>query len=147
MPAAPQGASWTPAPKHITTLHYRQDRRGFNRPGSTHLFVVPADGGTPRQLTRGPGHVGVRFDGQETGVSYDWTSDGTGIVVEGLLDTTADMNYRNSNVYHVRIADGVTTRLTTQDGSWGSPAMSPDGRRVAYVGYPASRASYQAGAL
>jgi hypothetical protein len=29
-------------------MHFRADRRGFSRPGYTHLFVVPADGGTPR---------------------------------------------------------------------------------------------------
>ncbi|HMC55576.1 MAG TPA: S9 family peptidase, partial [Gemmatimonadaceae bacterium] len=28
MPAAPKGAKWTAAPKYITTLHYRMDRRG-----------------------------------------------------------------------------------------------------------------------
>ena len=42
MPKAPAGAKWTPAPKYETDLHYRQDRRGFNRSGYTHLFVVPA---------------------------------------------------------------------------------------------------------
>jgi Tol biopolymer transport system component len=91
-------------PRHVTTLHYRQDRKGFDRPGSTHLFVVPADGGTPRQLTRGPGHVGARFDGQAGSVGYDWTPDGRTIVVEGVLDTTADANYRNSNLYAVDVA-------------------------------------------
>lgn len=147
MPAAPQGATWTPAPKHVTTLHYRQDRRGFNRPGTVHLFVIPADGGTPRQLTKGPGHVGGRFDGQQGSVAYAWMPDGRAIVVEGMLDSTADMNYRNSNLYLVQVATGATTRLTAQDGVWGDPAISPDGRRIAYTGYPASRASYQAGHL
>ncbi len=147
MPPAPEGATWMAAPKHITTLHYRQDRRGFNRPGSLHLFVVPAEGGTPRQLTRGPGHVGFRFDGQEVGVGYDWSPDGRAIVVEGMLDSTADMNYRNSHIYLVRVANGAIARLTAQNGVWGNPIVSPDGRRIAYVGSPASRASYQARAL
>jgi dipeptidyl aminopeptidase/acylaminoacyl peptidase len=34
--------------------------------------------------------------------------------------------------------------LTPEPGSWSDPAVSPDGRSVAYVGYAASRASYQA---
>ena len=108
LPAAPTGATWTAAPKHVTALHYRQDRKGFDRPGSTHLFVVTADGGTPRQLTQGAGHVGYRFDNQSGAVGYDWTPDGRTIVVEGMLDTTSDKNYRNSNLYAVDVASCAT---------------------------------------
>jgi dipeptidyl aminopeptidase/acylaminoacyl peptidase len=147
LPAAPSGATWTPAPKHVTTLHYRQDRKGFDRPGSTHLFVVSAEGGTPRQLTSGAGYVGARFDGQASGVSYDWTPDGRTIVVEGMLDSTTDMNYRNTNLYAVDVATGATRPLTPQPGAWSGPALSPDGRTIAYRGYPATRASYQAAAV
>ncbi|MGZ8469334.1 MAG: prolyl oligopeptidase family serine peptidase [Gemmatirosa sp.] len=154
LPAAPTGASWTPAPKHITALHYRQDRKGFDRPGSTHLFAVAADGGTPRQLTQGPGHVGYRFDGQGGAVGYDWTPDGRSIVVEGMLDTTSDRNYRNSNLYAVDVTSCATagTRctvrlLTPQAGAWSNPAVSPDGRSIAYAGHPDTRASYQAASV
>jgi dipeptidyl aminopeptidase/acylaminoacyl peptidase len=147
LPAAPAGATWTPAPKDVTTLHYRQDRRGFNRAGGPQLFIVPADGGTPRQLTKGPGYVGARFDGQERGVSYDFTPDGATIVTEGLLDPSADMAYRTSNVYAVSVATGATKRLTSIDGTWTGPRVSPDGKRIAYEGYAATRASYQAAAV
>src|SRR3989442_4976028 len=40
-----------------TTL-FRSMEQGF-----THLFLVPADGGTARQLTVGHWNVGARFDG------------------------------------------------------------------------------------
>ena len=53
MPAAPRGAKWTETPKYVDRLHYRFDRRGFLTPGFRHLFVVSADGGTPRQITKG----------------------------------------------------------------------------------------------
>ena len=53
MPAAPQGAKWTAAPRVVETLHYRQDQVGFLEDGHTHLFVVSADGGAPRQITGG----------------------------------------------------------------------------------------------
>src|SRR5213596_3091027 len=53
MPQAPQGAKWTPAPRVVDDLHYRQDRVGFMKQGFTHLFVVPAEGGTARALTSG----------------------------------------------------------------------------------------------
>ena len=51
MPPEPKGAKWTPAPRVVGTIHYRQDQVGFLEDGFTHLFVVPAEGGTPRQLT------------------------------------------------------------------------------------------------
>ncbi|HJQ19909.1 MAG TPA: S9 family peptidase [Gemmatimonadaceae bacterium] len=144
MPVAPAGAKWTPAPKYITTLHYRQDRRGFNRPGYTHLFVVPADGGTARALTSGDWSVGAQFDGQQGGVSWDWSVDGRTVYVVGMNDPKADMNYRNSNIYSVDVATGALKRVTAQDGAWDGVAVSPDGRRIAYDGFPNSKASYQA---
>lgn len=147
MPAAPTGARWTAPPKYITDLHYRQDRRGFNRSGHTHLFVVPADGGTARALTSGEWNVGARFDGQAGGVSYDWSLDGRTVFVVGFDDANADMNYRNSNIYGVDVASGAKKRLTVQDGVWNGVAVSPDGRRIAYQGVPASKASYTASEL
>lgn len=130
MPAPPAGAKWTPAPKHVTELHYRQDRRGFNRPGFIHLFVVPADGGTPRALTSGEWSVGFRFDGQQGGVSWDWSPDSRTVYVVGLNDKNADMNYRNANIYGVDVASGALKRINTQDGSWSSLAVSPDRKSV-----------------
>src|SRR5206468_3130370 len=63
LPKPPEGAKWTPAPRVVDDLHYRQDRVGYMEQGFTHLFLVPADGGTARQLTTGHWNVGARFDG------------------------------------------------------------------------------------
>ncbi|HEU4995690.1 MAG TPA: S9 family peptidase [Gemmatimonadaceae bacterium] len=144
MPAAPAGAKWTPAPKYITELHYRQDRRGFNRPGFTHLYIVPSDGGTARALTSGEWNVGGRFDGQSQGVSWDWSPDGRSVFVVGMNDKNADLNYRNANIYSVDVASSALKRLNAQSGEWSSVVVSPDGRKLAYTGYPDTRASYQA---
>jgi Tol biopolymer transport system component len=53
MPPEPKGAKWTPPPRVVTSLHFRQDQVGFVEDGYTHLFIVPSDGGTPRQVTTG----------------------------------------------------------------------------------------------
>src|SRR2546430_5364434 len=62
------------APKYITELHYRQDRRGFNRPGYTHLYIVPSDGGTARAITSGDWSVGARFRSEERRVGEECRS-------------------------------------------------------------------------
>ena len=63
MPAAPDGRASGPRRRaYVTPLHYRPDRR--DSPSRLHhLFIVPADGGTARELTTGDWNVGARFDG------------------------------------------------------------------------------------
>ena len=143
MPSAPRGAKWTEAPKYIDRLHYRYDRRGFLTPGFRHLFVVPADGGTPRQVTKGQWSIGFTMEGPAASAGWDWTPDGRTMVFERR--DTATRTYRTGDIYAVDVNSGVMRRLTTQSGAWSGPAVSPDGRKVAFEGYPAMRVSYRAG--
>ncbi|HEX6202846.1 MAG TPA: S9 family peptidase [Thermoanaerobaculia bacterium] len=143
LPAPPEEASWTGEPRVVRSLHYRQDRIGFTEPGFTHLFVVPADGGTARQLTRGDWNVGARFDGLFFGASFDWTPDGRTIVFDGLRDVAPVESYLRSHVYAVDVAGGEVRQLTRRPGYWVGPTVSPDGRRIAFVGYDASGDTYQ----
>jgi dipeptidyl aminopeptidase/acylaminoacyl peptidase len=147
MPQPPEGASWTKAPMVVDRLHYRQDRVGYTEPGSVHLFVIPADGGTPRALTSGDWSVGARFDGLKGEVGWDWTPDGKTIVVDGLDAPDADLRYRDSDLYVIDVATGTKRKLTSEPGTWTSPVVSPDGRRVAFTGFSHSRASYHASEL
>jgi dipeptidyl aminopeptidase/acylaminoacyl peptidase len=136
MPPEPKGAKWTPAPRFVESLHYRQDQVGFLEDGYTHVFAAPADGGTPRQLTAGKWNVGA---GELRGTaSIDWTPDGTSIVFDALRDSGADLKYQISHLSVVDVASGAIRDLVTKPGSWGRPAVSPDGRLVAFAGYAAS---------
>ena len=76
LPAAPDGATWTETPRIVENMHFRRDFVGFTDPAYHHLFVVPATGGTERQLTHGKWHVGARFIAVYWGAGYDWTPDG-----------------------------------------------------------------------
>jgi dipeptidyl aminopeptidase/acylaminoacyl peptidase len=136
MPPEPKGAKWTPAPRFVETLHYRQDQVGFLEDGHTHLFVVPSDGGTPRQLTSGKWNVGA---GElRTAASIDWTPDSRAIVFDGLRDPASDLKYQSAQLYIVDLATGAIRDLVAKAGSWGRPTVSPDGTSVAFAGYPPS---------
>jgi dipeptidyl aminopeptidase/acylaminoacyl peptidase len=142
MPAAPEGAKWTAAPRIVDRLHYRQDRAGYTDPAFMHLFLVPADGGTPRELTTGEWNVGARFDGLIGGVGYDWTPDGAVIVFDGLHQSKGDDAYQSSHLYALTVATGAIRRVTARPGFWSSPVVSADGRTIAYTGYDSTTASY-----
>ena len=124
LPGRPDGARWTDAPKVVDRLYYRRDRRGYIDEGYTHLFVVPADGGTARQLTDG--------DWNHNGVT--WTPDGAEILFTSLRVEDAEHEWRQSDIYSVNVASGAVTRLTDRSGPDGSPVPSPDGRLIAYTG-------------
>jgi dipeptidyl aminopeptidase/acylaminoacyl peptidase len=147
MPAPPPGAQWTPAPRYVNKLHYRADRRGFLENGYVHLFVIPADGGTARQLTSGEWNAGSRFDGQPGAVGWSWTPDGRTLVFDGLMDTGSDKNYRDSDINAVDVATGKMRKLTSQRGSWTSPVVSPDGQWIALTGYPYTSQTYKTSEL
>jgi len=136
MPTEPKGAKWTPAPRVVGSLHYRQDQIGFLEDGYTHLFVVPSDGGTPKALTSGKWNVGA---GElRSGASIDWTADSKSIVFNANRSENAEMQYQISHLLLVDVASGALKDLVTKAGSWGRPAVSPDGRLVAFTGYEAS---------
>lgn len=143
LPTPPEGAKWTAPPRHIDKLHYRFDRRGFLRPGFRHLFVVSADGGAVRQVTRGEWSVGYANEGEGAGVNWDWTPDGRTMVFDGFMEPESERTYRSGNIYAVDVARGSIRRLTRSDGAWRNPVVSPDGKRVAFVGTPKASYSYR----
>ena len=134
MPAPPPNAKWTAAPRIADRLHYRADHRGYTDPGFVHLFVVPAEGGSPRQLTSGDWSVGAAFDGLVVGGGHSWTPDGKTILFDGLAEPTADRIFRESYIYSVDVATAAMKKLTSAKGFWAAPKVSPDGRMVAYAG-------------
>jgi len=122
----PRNAKWTEPPRVVEKLDYRQDGQGFTADGYEQIFVVPADGGTPRQITHGEWDAGTP----------QWTPDGRTIVFSsGPRIDEAEYAWRESEVYSVDVATGQVRALTTRKGPDGQPAISPDGRLIAYTGY------------
>jgi dipeptidyl aminopeptidase/acylaminoacyl peptidase len=137
MPSEPKGAKWTATPRYVQGLHYRQDQVGFLEDGYVHLFVVPADGGTPKALTSGKWNVGAgnELRGAST---VEWTPDGKSILFEGLRDPAFELKYQTSQIYAVDVASGDIRDLVNAPGAWARPAISADGRLVAFTGYAPS---------
>jgi dipeptidyl aminopeptidase/acylaminoacyl peptidase len=147
MPAPPEGANWTKPPRIVERMHYRADRVGFLKNGYVHLFVVPADGGTPRQLTRGEWNVGSRAYGIPFGVGLDWAPDGKHIVFDGLKADDWDLRYRESHIYEVDVATRDVRQITSVKGPWSNPVVAPDGKRIAFTGYEWTEQTYRASDL
>ncbi|MEM1448823.1 MAG: S9 family peptidase [Planctomycetota bacterium] len=124
LPARPKGAKWAEEPKVITRLSYRRDRSGYRPKGWNHLFVVDANGGTPRRVTEGDFDHGAP----------EWTADGERLLFSGLLEEDADWIVGVSQVYDVHVDSGEVRQLTDRKGPDGGAVMAPDGSRIAYVG-------------
>jgi len=68
-PGPPEGADWASPAKVIDHVIYRQDGQGYTDLSYSHIFILPAEGGAPRQITSGP------YDHN----SPSWSPDGTSI--------------------------------------------------------------------
>ncbi|MEO0981704.1 MAG: S9 family peptidase [Pseudomonadota bacterium] len=143
LPARPQGAKWTEDPVVVDDLHYRQDRVGYTNTGYDHLFGVPSNGGTPRQLTEGEWNVGQRGIGVIAGSpTLSWSPDGTHIAFDGPGKPIEPPHWFESHINLVNVDTGETRTLTDGRGVFGSPAFSPDGAQIAFNGYPEHNTSY-----
>jgi dipeptidyl aminopeptidase/acylaminoacyl peptidase/CubicO group peptidase (beta-lactamase class C family) len=130
MPAAPAGATWAPSAVVATDVRYRMDGVGLLPTGRAELFVIPASGGTARQLTSG----GVLQFGRAYGATPGiWTPDGTALIVTANGNPFPDLTSRSADLFEVRVADGVVTPVFRRRGTNRSPAVSPDGKWLAFV--------------
>ncbi len=137
MPAAPRGARWTEPPRVVTKLRYRADRQGFLEDGTRQIFVVPADGGTPRQVT----------SGEWNAAGNTWMPDGRSLLFTSNRIPDAEYAWRESDIYSVDVSNGTIKRLTQRKGPDNNPVPSPDGRLIAYTGYDSTDATWKDAAL
>ena len=126
----PEGAKWAEPLKVIDRITYRADGEGFLKSGYRHLFVVSADGGQPRQLTFG------KFD---NGGPISFSRDGKSVLFSTNRADNWERDPQEAEIYAVLIADGALTRLTSRVGPDVNAVPSPDGAKIAYLGYDDQR--------
>ena len=123
MPTPPKGAKWTEPPKVITRLNFRSDRVGYTDESYRHIFIIPADGGTPRQITNG--------DWSHSGPSF--SADGKFLAFSSLREPDAEHAFRKSQIYVANLATGEIKQLSKRNGTNGGPQYSPDGKMIAFM--------------
>jgi dipeptidyl aminopeptidase/acylaminoacyl peptidase len=133
-PPKPDGAKWAEPLTVIDRVNYRNDGPGYVKPGRDHLFVVGAEGGAARQLT---------FGAFDDGGPLSWTPDGREIVFAAIRGPEAERQVMNSDVIAVDVTTAAMRTLTTRDGPDGQPRISPDGSRIAWLGFDDRRRSYE----
>ena len=131
-PPKPEGAQWAPPVTVIEDYPYRRDGPGYLTAGHTHLFVIPAQGGTPRQLTRGDFDHAGRFA---------WSPDGETIAFSANRVDDSSKDPLESEIWTVGVNSGELNRLTDRNGPDFAPLYSPDGRYLAYLGFDDSGSS------
>lgn len=134
MPPKPKGAKWADSPRITDRLKHEADGRGYLSPGFTHIFVVPAEGGTARQLSSGD---------YNHGGALSWSPDGENLYFSANRNADWEYDFRNSEVYQLRVADGQIMALTARKGPDNSPTVSPDGKTIAYRSYEDKVQAYQ----
>lgn len=134
LPKKPEGAEWAAPPVVVERSVYRHDGKGDKPHGYTQVFVMPADGGSPRQVTSGDFH----HDG-----AIAWSADGEALYVSANRNADWALDMANTEIYRVDLESGALEALTDRKGPDGDLAVSPDGERIAYTGWDDRRMGFQ----
>jgi dipeptidyl aminopeptidase/acylaminoacyl peptidase len=119
-----EGKKKMPKARKITRLWYRLDGVGWVYEQRKHIFIVPVEGGEPRQLT----------DGDWDDDDVAWSPDGQQIAF--LSDRSEDRwELPSGDIWVVSVVAGEPYCLTDDSTlAAAAPSWSPDGKTIAFLG-------------
>ena len=121
--AKPEGAEWAKKPITVTTTQYQYDGRGIVEPAFRHVFVVPADGGSARQLTEGNfNHYG----------SLTWSPESDRIYFSANRSEDWELVSDEADIFSVTLSSKKIEQITNEPGAERSPVISPNGELIAF---------------
>ncbi|MDB2630028.1 DPP IV N-terminal domain-containing protein, partial [Luminiphilus sp.] len=124
MPDKPKGATWAEPATVVDKMTFRVDGGGYLPSGSQQVFVVPAHGGTPRQMTSGDFPISS---------AVTWSPDSQSVIFSSNRRDDAEYHPRQSDLFAAALPTGQITQITDTAGPEGRPVVSPNGRYLAYT--------------
>ena len=119
----PLGAKWAKEPITVTSTRYQWDGQGIMEPAYRHVFIVPSDGGSARQLTFGEfNHYG----------SLAWAPDSQKIFFSAHRSENWELVSDEADIYSVDIVTKDLEQISNEVGAERSPSISPNGKMIAY---------------
>lgn len=136
-PKKPKDAIWAPTARITNRLKHESDGSGYMDKGFSHLFYISSDGGAPIQVTREP------YNHR----SFDWSKDSKKLIFSSNYTENWEYDFRNSEMYSIKVDGSNLKQLTNRRGPDYGGVFSPDGRKIAYLGYNDKVQTYQVNRL
>ncbi|MDH5715804.1 MAG: DPP IV N-terminal domain-containing protein, partial [Candidatus Aminicenantes bacterium] len=95
-----------------------------------HLFLIPASGGEPKDLT--PGDYDVPPIALGSAQDYAFSPDGKEICFVMNTDEVVTLS-TNNDLFTIPVTGGEPQRITTREANDNQPVYSPDGKYIAYL--------------
>ena len=132
-PKKPKDANWAPPARITDRLKHESDGSGYIDKGFNHLFYISADGGSPVQVTS------ESYNHKD----FNWSKDSEKIIFSSNYTENWEYDFRNSEMYSIKINGSSLTQLTKRKGPDYGGVFSPDGKKIAYLGFTDKVQTYQ----
>src|SRR5436309_15864079 len=111
MRKAPKDAKWGDPVTMFDSLIYRFDKSGYLKPGNYHLFVVPVEGGTARQVTQGDFDHGYS-ELLPGAAAPEWSPDGRNIFMVANRRTDHEYELLDTEIHENDLKDDNANQVT-----------------------------------
>jgi len=121
----PEGAQWAEPIIVETRSQFRVDGVGYLPPARQQLFLLPTAGGKAEQVTQSTFAIDSPIE---------WLPDSSGLLFSANIKSNVNKPW-DTDVVRFDLRTGRLTALTSQTGPDQMPSISPDGKRLAWMGH------------